>query len=429
MEGYLIALVSVVLAGLFILGMPILLVIGHWVLWVSVIVDFRLSNISITLIEGINVFGLLALPLFILTGDLINGAGIARRLTNFAYSLLGWMRGGLGMAALGACGMFAAISGSNAATTATIGSIMHREMKAGNYGASFSAATMAAGGVVGIIIPPSILLVVYGFLLHLPVGDLFMAGLIPGAMLIIGMQIVCFFTAWRNGWGILNSFHMGDTVRKAGQAYLGFVAVGIVLFGIYGGVFSPTESAAMTVAFGLLAGVLVTRELRIRALPRILLASGRITGMIVPLVAISIVMQQLLSIIGAPQAISDFVMAIGDGRWSILIVCMLVILVAGSLLESVPVTIILAPVLAPIAQSIGVDPIHFAIVFVVGTAIGFITPPFGLNLFVASSVTGVPFMKILPAMIPYLVVLMSVWVVIMLWPDLSTFLPSISGAR
>lgn len=429
MEGYLIALVSVVLAGLFILGMPILLVIGHWVLWVSVIVDFRLSNISITLIEGINVFGLLALPLFILTGDLINGAGIARRLTNFAYSMLGWMRGGLGMAALGACGMFAAISGSNAATTATIGSIMHREMKAGNYGASFSAATMAAGGVVGIIIPPSILLVVYGFLLHLPVGDLFMAGLIPGAMMIIGMQIVCFFTAWRNGWGILNSFHMGDTVRKAGQAYLGFVAIGIVLFGIYGGVFSPTESAAMTAVFGLLAGVLVTRELRIRALPRILLASGRITGMIVPLVAISIVMQQLLSIIGAPQAISDFVMAIGDGRWSILIVCMLVILVAGSLLESVPVTIILAPVLAPIAQSIGVDPIHFAIVFVVGTAIGFITPPFGLNLFVASSVTGVPFMKILPAMIPYLVVLMSVWVVIMLWPDLSTFLPSISGAR
>lgn len=429
MEDYLIALVSVVLAGLFILGMPILLVIGHWVLWVSVIVDFNLSNISITLIEGINVFGLLALPLFILTGDLINGAGIARRLTNFAYSLLGWMRGGLGMAALGACGMFAAISGSNAATTATIGSIMHREMKAGNYGASFSAATMAAGGVVGIIIPPSILLVVYGFLLHLPVGDLFMAGLIPGAMMIIGMQIVCFFTAWRNGWGILNSFHMGDTVRKAGQAYLGFVAIGIVLFGIYGGVFSPTESAAMTVVFGLLAGVLVTRELRIRALPRILLASGRITGMIVPLVAISIVMQQVLSIIGAPQAISDFVMAIGDGRWSILIVCMLVILVAGSLLESVPVTIILAPVLAPIAQSIGVDPIHFAIVFVVGTAIGFITPPFGLNLFVASSVTGVPFMKILPAMIPYLVVLMSVWVVIVLWPDLSTFLPSISGAR
>lgn len=429
MEGYLIALVSVVLAVLFILGMPILLLIGHWVLWVSVIVDFRLSNISITLIEGINVFGLLALPLFILTGDLINGAGIAKRLTNFAYSSLGWMRGGLGMAALGACGMFAAISGSNAATTATIGSIMHKEMKAGNYGASFSAATMAAGGVVGIIIPPSILLVVYGFLLHLPVGDLFMAGLIPGAMMIIGMQIVCFFTAWRNGWGILNSFHMGDTVRKAGQAYLGFVAIGIVLFGIYGGVFSPTESAAMTAVFGLLAGVLVTRELRIRALPRILLASGRITGMIVPLVAISIVMQQLLSIIGAPQAISDFVMAIGDGRWSILIVCMLVILVAGSLLESVPVTIILAPVLAPIAQSIGVDPIHFAIVFVVGTAIGFITPPFGLNLFVASSVTGVPFMKILPAMIPYLVVLMSVWVVIMLWPDLSTFLPSISGAR
>jgi C4-dicarboxylate transporter DctM subunit len=428
MEGTLIPLISISAAVLFAFGMPILLVIGHWVLWTSVVTDFNLSNISMTLIEGINVFGLLALPLFVLTGDVINGAGIAKRLTDFAYSLLGWIRGGLGMSALGACGMFAAISGSNAATTATIGSIMHKEMKEGNYDECFSAATVAAGGVVGIIIPPSILLVVYGYLLHLPVGDLFMAGLIPGALLILGMQITCMFMAWRNGWGVINRFRPVEALRNGARAYLGFVAIGIVLWGIYGGAFSPTESAAVTVMFGIVAGTLITRELSLRALPKILLASGRITGMIVPLVAMSIVMQQLLSILGAPQAISSFVTSIGDGYWSVLIICMAMILIAGSLLESVPVTIILAPVLAPIAQNLGVDPIHFAIVFVVGTAIGFITPPFGLNLFVASSVTGISFMRILPSMVPYLAMLMMVWIVIMLWPELSTYLPAISGA-
>lgn len=429
METFLILFISGLAALLFILGVPILLIIGHWVLWTSLITGFTLSNISLALIEGINVFGLLALPLFILTGDVINGGGIAKRLTDFAYSILGWLRGGLGMSALGACGMFAAISGSNAATTATIGSLMHKEMIEGQYDERFSAATMAAGGVVGIIIPPSILLVIYGFLLHLPVSDLFMAGLIPGALLVIGMQLVCWYMARRRGWGIVTKFSAQKALKTGLRSYLGFFAIGIVLWGIYGGAFSPTEAAAVTVVFGLVAGVFITRELNIKSIPGILLTSGRVAGMIVPLVAMSIVMQQLLSIIGAPQVIGDFVSSIGSGYWSILLISMLMILLAGSLLESVPVTIILAPVLAPIVQALGVDPVHFAIIFVVGVAIGFITPPFGLNLFVASSVTKVPFLRILPSLLPYLFILMVVWLLIIIIPELSTFLPSISGAK
>ena len=426
MEGELIALVSVSAVVLFALGVPIFLIIAHWVLWTSVITDFTLANLSLTLFEGINFFGLLALPLFILTGDIINAAGIAKRLTDFAYAMLGWVRGGLGLAALGACGMFSAISGSNAATTATIGSIMYKELQDGKYDKRFSAATLASGGVVGIIIPPSIIFVIYGFLLNLPIGDLFMAGLIPGALMILGMQAICLLMSWKFGWGKIIPLQLGNCVRSGARAYLGFVAIGIVLLGIYGGIFSPTEAAAMTVVFGLVAGTLITREIKLRSISKILLHSGQIAGLLVPLVAVSIVMQQILSIIGAPAFVTGLFEGIG-GYYATLIVCMAMILIAGCFLESVPVVIILAPILAPIAYGIGVDPVHFAIVFVAGTAIGFITPPFGLNLFVASSITGLPFLRIVPFVVPYFIVLLLTWFAIVGIPALSTYLPSISG--
>ncbi len=427
MESTLIALVSFSAVGLFVLGVPLVLIIGHWVLWVSIATDFTLANLGVTLFEGINFFGLLALPLFILTGDIINAGGIAKRLTDFAYSTLSWLRGGLGLAALGACGMFAAISGSNAATTATIGSIMYREMQEGKYGKTFAAATLASGGVVGIIIPPSIIFVIYGFLMNLPIGDLFMAGIIPGALMILAMQIVCIVASWRNGYGKIVPFNLGFSLRSAARAYLGFMAIGIVLFGIYSGIFSPTEAAAMTVVFGFVAGTFITGEIRWRSLPAVLLRSGQIAGMLVPLVALSIVMQQLLSIIGTQAYIAELLSGVG-GYYSSLLISMVVVMIAGCFLESVPITIILAPILAPIAVSAGVDPIQFAMVFVIGAAIGFITPPFGLNLFVASSMTGIPYLRIVPYVLPYLFALLIAWGLVALVPALSTFLPSISGA-
>ncbi len=189
MDGLWISLISIGVSLLFVIGVPIFLVIGFWVIGVSLVIDFTLANIGVTLYEGLNFFGLLALPLFILTGDLINNAGIARRLSEFAYSVLGWLRGGLAMASLGACGLFAAISGSNSATTATIGSIMYPEMRDNGYDKNFAAATAAAGGTVGIIIPPSIIFIVYGFLLNLSISDLFIGGLLPGLIMVIAMQI------------------------------------------------------------------------------------------------------------------------------------------------------------------------------------------------------------------------------------------------
>lgn len=426
-DGTWIALISAGVTLLFVIGVPIFLVIGFWIVGCSLVVDFTLANIGVTLFEGLNFFGLLALPLFIVTGDLINAAGIAKRMSDFAYSILGWVRGGLGMATLGACGMFAAISGSNAGTTATIGSIMQPEMSKNNYDERFAAATAAAGGTVGIIIPPSIIFIVYGFLLDLSISDLFIGGMLPGMLMVIAMQLACYLVCKKKKWGNIIAFEPVRILKTGLKAYLGLIAIGIVIYGIYSGAFSPTEAAGVTVGFCLIAGVFVTRQIQIRALPTILLRSGQITGMLAPLIAVSVVMQQLLSLLGAGDVVRGWMSAIGDPTL-VLVACMLLVLAAGTVLESLPNTIILAPILAPIAYSVGVDPIHFAVIFLVGDAIGFITPPYGLNLYVASGITGIPYFTIVRFVLPYLFALSVAWVIIAFYPPLSTYLLQFTGA-
>ena len=420
-------LISIVVSVLFFLGIPIFLVIGLWVVGISLVIDFTLANVGVTLYEGLNFYGLLALPLFILTGDLIKAAGIAQRLSDFAYSVLGFLRGGLAMSSLAACGLFSAISGSNSATTATIGSIMHPEMTKGGYDKHFAAATIASGGTVGIIIPPSIIFIVYGFLMNLSISDLFVGGLLPGILMVMAMCIACFLVCNKKGWGNLIPFSPKNIVYKGGQAYLGFLAIAIVIYGIYGGVFSPTEAAGVTCGFCLLSGVFITKGITIKRIPDVLMRSGQITGLLAPLIAVSIVMQQILSLLGAKDYITEVIGGLG-GYYPILLACMLLVFITGTFLESLPDTIILAPILAPIAASIGIDPIHFAVIFLVGDAIGFITPPYGLNLYVASGITGIPYFKIVRHTWPYFVALMIAWFIIAFWPPLTTFLLVHEGA-
>ncbi len=393
MIDVLVPLFSIVAVALFVLGVPILVVIGLWSIGISFLVDLSLANVGVTLYEGLNFFGLLAMPLFILTGDMINAAGIARKLTNCAHACLGWLRGGFGMATLGACGIFAAISGSNAATAATIGSIMYPKMIDDGYDPSCAAASIGSGVTAGIIIPPSIIFITYGFLLNLPINDLFTAGAVPGALMVLSMMVVCYILARKNKWGTLMTFSPKSAIKTTFQAYLGFLAILLIIYGIYSGSFSPTESAAMCVGFCFFAGLIITRELKLRNLPKVLFNSGKMVGMVAPLVAMSIVMQQCLSALGIEKWMAS---TIGNlGYAGVMLSCMIIIFIAGMFLENVPVVTILAPILVPIAHSVGVDPIHFGVIMLVGTAIGFITPPFGLNLFVVSTVTGLPFTSII----------------------------------
>ena len=427
-SGLIIGAVSVAVVILFLIGVPIFLVIGFWVVGASLAIDFTLANVGVTLFEGLNFFGLLSLPLFILTGDLIAAAGIARRLADFAHACVSWLRGGLGLATIASCGLFAAISGSNSATTATIGGIMHPLLVKDGYDTRFAAATAAAGGTVGIIIPPSIIFIVYGFLMNLSISDLFVAGILPGILMVTSMMGVCWFMARRRGWGSIAPLDMKRVGRTAGRAYLGFFAIFIVIYGIYSGVFSPTEAAAITVGFCLVAGLLLTREIKWRALPDILLRSGQLTGMLAPMIAISIVMQQVFGLLGAAEAVASFVSWFGDSETVVLLVCMAIVMAAGCILESLPVTVIFAPILAPIAVAHGVDPVHFSVIFLVGAAIGFITPPFGLNLFVASGVTGIPYSRLVKFATMYLGGLLVAWLLTAFVPWFAlVLLPKVGG--
>ena len=447
-DGTWVTLISIGVTLFFMLGVPVFLVIGFWVVGCSFVLGLPLDNIGAALADVFtDGFALLAMPLFILTGDLINKSGIARRLSDFAYACLGWVRGGLAMASLGACGLFAAISGSNSATTATIGSMLHPEMVKGGYDERFAAATAAAGGTVGIIIPPSIIFIVYGFLMNLPISDLFVAGILPGALMVGGMQFACWIICRINGWGHLIRLEFNRVLKTAFGAWLGFFAIGLVLWGIYTGKFSPTEAAGVTVGFCIIVGLtclplhrlmgsrsedrphtekgfaemLVVQGFRLTEVPSITARSAQITGILAPLIAVSVVMQQILSVLGAQQVIGDFVTNMG-GYYAVLFTAMIIVFIFGMVLESLPVTIILAPILAPIAHSIGVEPVQFAVIFLVGASIGFITPPYGLNLYVASGVTGVPYFKLLRYTVPYLVALISVWFIVAIVPELSTTL-------
>jgi len=446
-DGTMVTLISLGVTFLFMLGVPVLLVIGYWVIGCSFVLGLTLDNMGAELLNVFNKgFALLAMPLFILTGDLINKSGIARRLSDFAYACLGWIRGGLAMASLGACGLFAAISGSNSATTATIGSMLHPEMVKGGYDERFSAATAAAGGTVGIIIPPSIIFIVYGFLMNLPISELFVAGILPGALMVMGMQFACWIICRMNGWGYLIPLQLNRVLKTAFGAWLGFFAIGLVLWGIYTGKFSPTEAAGVTVGFCVIAGLVsypinrimgarndippteksfaemfVVEGFTIPEIPSIVIRSAQITGILAPLIAISVVMQQILSLLGAQETIGNFVTSMG-GYHAVLFTSMVIVFFSGMVLESLPVTIILAPILAPIAASVGIDPIHFSVIFLVGASIGFITPPYGLNLYVASGVTGVPYFRLLRYTVPYLAALLSVWILVSLVPDLALIL-------
>ncbi len=443
-DGTWITLISLAVTVLFMMGTPVLLIIFYWVVGCSFVLDLTLDNTGSELLNVFkDGFALMAMPLFILTGDLINKSGIAKRLSDFAYACLGWRRGGLAMAAIGACGLFAAISGSNSATTATIGSMLHPEMVKGGYDERFSAATAAAGGTVGIIIPPSIIFIVYGFLMNLPISDLFIAGIIPGTLMVLAMMIACFVVCSINGWGYIIKLSLSRVIKTGVGAWLGFFAIGLVLWGIYTGKFSPTEAAGVTVGFCIIVGMLsypankimgtsadtpieekslssmvVVEGFKLTEIPSIVVRSAQISGILAPLIAVSVVMQQILSLLGAQEVIGSFVTGMG-GYYPVLFTAMAMVFVAGMILESLPVTIILAPILAPIAVSVGVDPVHFSVIFLVGASIGFITPPYGLNLYVASGVTGVPYFRLLRYSTIYLVSLLAVWIFVALTPEMA----------
>lgn len=409
-------IITVLAIMMFLLGSPILLVLASWVIATSYwVVDFPLVNVGLTANEAVKIYVFLAVPLFVATGDLLTEGGISKKLVAFARSTIPFLPGATASTTVLSCGLFAAVSGSNAATAATMGRLLGPELEEQKVDRGLAAAIVAAGGTVGVIIPPSVMFLIYAVTVDVSSVDLFVAGLLPGMVMVVVLVLCAMILTGKvepsRGFRV---FSPREIATKGVAAWLGFIAIGIILFGIYWGYFSPTEAAGVVALYCMIAGVFISRELRLRNLPEVLMQSARLTGLIVPLVVFSVQFQQVTSVMGLPQMIQEWLTTIGDqyGRDVSILLMMLIILAVGAITESMAVVLILGPILAPIAYHFGIDPVHWGVVFVLGTTIGFITPPYGLNIFVVSGVMGVPYAVVVRNVLKILIPLIIFWALV-----------------
>lgn len=430
MDIYL-TLSSVFLVVLLIVGVEIVTILGVGaILFTLNTAQFPMTNVSLTMFDALNLFPLIALPLFILTGDLVAEGGIAAQIMKFARAAIGWARGGSVLTAILASGFFAAISGSNAATTATIGRIVIPDMVKDKYPPAFAAATVAAGGTVGIIIPPSIMFILYGVTVGVSVGDLFLGGILPGLIMVLAMALAGYVACRMYGYDEFVPFSMPKLVSAFLETKYALGAIVIMLGGIYLGIFTPTESGAVACAYCLVIGKFVTRKIKIRDLPAIMSRSGRISGLVAPVIALAVVFSQNLAVVRVPELLVSAFVSVSSNPTIIILMLFLLLLIVGCVMETAPNVLLLAPILAPFAVSLGFHPVHFGVWMTCVLAIGFVTPPVGLNLFVAAAMSNSSVLDVAKAVAPFLIALMIAVILIAFIPQLTlAFIETEAGIR
>ena len=384
-------------------------------------------SLAIKLFETSEHYTLLAIPFFLLSGAFMTTGGVARRLIDFANACVGHIRGGLAIGAVLACMLFAALSGSSPATVAAVGSIAIAGMVRSGYPQAFGAGIVCNAGTLGILIPPSIVMVVYAAATEQSVGKLFMAGVIPGVMLGLVLMIAIYIVARIKKLPALPRASFREWLRSAREAFWGLLLMVIILGGIYSGMFTPTEAAAVAAVYAGFVALFVYKDLKIRECPKVLLESGKLTIMLMFIIANAMLFAHVLTTEQIPQTITAWVVDLGLQPWQFLLVVNIVLLIAGAFMEPSAIILILAPILFPIAMQLGIDPIHLGIIMVVNMEIGLITPPVGLNLFVTSAVTGMPLTAVIRAALPWLMLLISFLMVITYIPAVSLALPNLLG--
>lgn len=425
MSAATIALV-VVLFALLLSSAPVAVALGLTVFaYFYYFTTLPLTQVPDTLFNALNNFPLMAVPFFVLAANIMSQGGISRRIIDAANSAVGGFRGGLAMTAVISCMFFAAISGSSPATVVAVGTLLIPSMIKNGYSREFSTGTIATSGSLGILIPPSIPLIVYGIVTEQSIGDLFVAGVLPGLMaglMLLGLVII--ISRRRNFGSAQDSGAQttwGDRLRAFRDASLSLLLPVFVLGGIYGGIFTPTEAAGAAVFYALLVSLFVYREIGIRDLPGIFLKSARTGAMVMFIIANGILFSFVLTSERIPDSVANLFISLDLGMWSFLLVVNVVLLIAGCFMETSSAILILAPIFLPVAMELGVNPIHFGVIMVMNLEIGMITPPLGLNLFVASGMSGMSVLKVAKAAIPTaLVLLLALFVV--------TYVPQVSLA-
>ena len=381
-----------------------------------------LSLLGEALFQGVDSFALIAIPLFVLTGDVMVRSGLAYKLLDFAEATTGSLRSGFGTSTALGCGFFACISGSDAADAAAIGRITMARLVELGYPKAYACALVASGACTGILIPPSIAYIVMGLVLGISSSSLFVAALIPGLLVLCGVVLTNVVVNRLNGYERSSQrFSLRRWLRALNDAKWALSIPLIILGGIYSGVFTPTESAAVAVAVALLIGM-VQRTIALKDFPAMLETSARVNGVILPIIGIAMLFAQALTVLDVPQDFVRALTSITHDPVALTFVMLAIFIIAGMFMETTPNIVILAPLLYPVAKEIGMDQIHFCVFMITSLGLGFITPPMGLNLFVMSGLTGTPIMSIARRAIPFVITMIAISILVGFVPGLSLWL-------
>ena len=408
------------------IGLPVAMSLGlASVLTIMFFEGDSLASLTLKFFQTMEHFTLLAIPFFILAGNFLTTGGVARRMINFAISAVGHLPGGLAIASVLACMLFAAVSGSSPATVVAIGSIVIAGMVRVGYSQRFATGVIVNAGTLGILIPPSITLVIYAAVTETSVGRLFMAGVVPGILLGLGLMVAIYLAARIKKLPRQPKASWSERFNLFREALWGLLLIFIVLGGIYGGVFTPTEAAAVAAMYAFCCAVFIYRDLHIFEVPRVLLDSARVTVMLMFIICNAFLFGHVLTTAQIPQDIARMIIEADLSPWHFLLVVNIILLVAGNFMDPAPIVLITAPIFFPTAVKLGIDPIHLGIVYVVNMEIGLVTPPVGLNLFVASGITGMPLTEVVRAAVGWLMILIGFLIVITYIPEISLYLPNL----
>jgi tripartite ATP-independent transporter DctM subunit len=386
-----------------------------------------LLGVARDLANGLDSFALLAIPFFILAGDLMGAGGLARRLIDFAAALVGRFNGGLALVNTLTCMLFGAISGSASAAVSSIGSTLIPEMNRNGYPKNFNIAVTACAATTGLLIPPSNVMIVYAVVAsNVSIGALFMAGVVPGILVGLGLMAVCLVLCGRGGYGagLVSIPPLGPSLRRALPSLL---LVFFVLGGILGGVFTATEASAVAVLWAFLLGVVFYREIPRRNLPRIVVRSGCTTGIVMLLVGASQVMSRILTQEQVPQAVSDALLGLSSNPILVLLTINLILLLVGTVMDMTPAVLVFTPIFLPVAVALGIDPVHFGIILIANLCLGLLTPPVGTCLFLGCTVGQSNIVAVSRAMVPFYCAMLVSLALITYVPWLSLWLPRLVG--
>ncbi len=388
------------------------------------IIDMPLIVVVQRMFTSVDSFSFMAVPFFMLAGAFMSAGGVTKRIVDFSMALVGALAGGLALVVAVAGMFFAALSGSSAATTAAIGSAMIDEMEKRGYPRSFAAAVVASGGTVGIVIPPSITMVVYGSIANTSIADLFLGGFAPGILMGLSMCLVSWVIAKKQGYKGEGQFSIMRALRSFRECFWALMMPVIILGGIYGGIFTPTEAAAVAAVYGALVGFFIYKELTLKDIPKTLLSAAYNTTMIMFVVGAANVFGWILTNAQVPHALAQNFTHLTNSPIVFLMLVNVLLLFIGTLINASAAVVILTPILLPVALSMGIDPMFFGVLMVVNLAIGCITPPVGLDLFIVSSITGISIDKVTAKVMPYLLILLVDLVILTYIPSIITFLPN-----